>query len=98
MDKTFSKELLYPELSYQITGILFSVHNRFLEEGYQEKHVQRAVAIALTDNRIKFREQIMVPLLFKGKRVGCYFINFAIEDKIVLELKLAYLRVLARMV
>ncbi len=89
MDKTFSNELLYPELSYQINGILFSVHNRLLEEGYREKHVQLAVAVTLKENNIKFSEQILVPLLFEGKRVGSYFIDFAIEDKIVLELKVA---------
>lgn len=79
-------ELLFPELSYRIVGILFQVHNT-LPNGYQEKHVQRATAIALTQAGIKFAEQVATNIEFGGTTIGRYFFDFVVEDKIVVELK-----------
>ncbi len=39
-------ELVYPELSYKIVGILFEIHTQ-LGNRYQEKYYQRAVAVKL---------------------------------------------------
>lgn len=39
-------ELLYPKLSYQITGILFDVHNE-LGPNYKEVYYQRAIEVYL---------------------------------------------------
>lgn len=81
-------ELLYPELSYQIVGIFFQVQN-FLPNGYQEKHVQRATAIAFTKAGIRFSEQVMTTITFEGKVVGRYFFDFVVEEKIVVEIKVS---------
>lgn len=45
------KDLVYPELSYKIVGILFDVYNE-LGYGFQEKHYQRAVTKALKDKEL----------------------------------------------
>ncbi|MFQ6049535.1 MAG: GxxExxY protein [Candidatus Paceibacterales bacterium] len=37
------KDLIYPELSYQIIGILFEVYNQ-LGPGHHEKHYHKAIA------------------------------------------------------
>lgn len=86
MSNVHIQKLLYPELSYQIVGILFRVQNE-LGKGYQEKHIQRAVADELIRAEIPFREQVMVTLEFKEKIVGRYFLDFIVSDKIVVELK-----------
>lgn len=78
--------LLYPELSYKIGGILFNVFSE-LGPGYIEKHIQRAVAIALRKTGLKFKEQVKVSMEFQGKIIGRYFMDFVVEDKIVVELK-----------
>lgn len=79
-------KVIYPELSYQIIGILFEVHKR-LGNRYQEKYYQRAVKATLKKLGLKFREQLPVNIVFDGKVIGKYFLDFLIEDKIILELK-----------
>ena len=50
-------EIVYPELSYIIIGILFKVYNQ-LGGGYQEKYYQQAIKKELFVNKIPFLEQI----------------------------------------
>jgi len=86
MEGISKENLLYPELSYNIVGILFKVQND-LPAGCQEKHVQRAVAASFSKDRIDFRQQVMTPIEFEGKIIGRYFFDFIVENKIVIELK-----------
>ncbi len=79
-------DLLYPDLSYKVTGILFDVF-REIGGGHEERYYQKAVAIGLKSKNIKFSEQYYVPLKFNDEIVGKYFLDFLIEDKIILELK-----------
>ncbi|PIR06186.1 GxxExxY protein [Candidatus Jorgensenbacteria bacterium CG_4_10_14_0_8_um_filter_39_13] len=81
-------KLVEKELSYKIIGILFDVYNN-LGGGYQEKYYQRAVSQEFKNRDIKFKEQISIPLSFKGISIGRYFLDFLIEDKIILEIKVA---------
>ena len=55
MDKTEVKKvnLIYPDLSYQIIGILFHVYNT-LGYGLQERAYQKAIAIALKESGLIF--------------------------------------------
>ncbi len=79
-------DLLYPELSFKIVGALFSVYNE-LGGGLLEKVYQRAVAVALQEQGISFIEQVPFEISFKGQPVGQQYLDFLIEDCIVLELK-----------
>lgn len=79
-------DLIEPELSYRIVGILYRVFNE-LGPGLHEKYYQKAVAAALQEEKISFREQAPIPLEFSNKIIGRYFADFVIENKIVLELK-----------
>ena len=53
--KTIRADLIYPELSYKIIGILFEVYND-LGAGYQEKYYQRAIAAAFRKYKFNFKE------------------------------------------
>ncbi len=86
MDKLRRKDLIYPELSYQIIGGLFEVHNN-LGSGHHEKYYQRALASELKRCKLSFKEQVYTPLIFKGEKIGDYYLDFLIEGKIVLEIK-----------
>lgn len=83
-------DLVLPEFSYKIMGILFEV-NRQLGGGYQEKYYQRCVAKELINAHYKFQEQVPIPLQYKGEKIGIYYLDFFIEDneenKMVLEIK-----------
>ena len=78
--------LIFPELSYRIIGILFEVHTS-LGNRYQEKYYQRAVAIKLKKNNISFKKEIPIDLIIDKEKIGKYFLDFLIEDKLILELK-----------
>jgi len=80
------KDLIYPELCYQIIGILFEIYREF-GSGYQEKYCQKLAALELRRCSFDYKEQVATPLIYKGNRIGNYFLDFVIENKIVLELK-----------
>ncbi len=79
-------DLIYPELCFQIVGVLYEVYNE-LGYGHSEKIYQKAVAIALEKEDLEFSKEKYYPLMFKGKKIGSGFFDFLIEEKIVLELK-----------
>src|SRR4030042_2691293 len=79
-------DLIYPELSYEIVGILFEVYNE-LGCGYQEKYYQKAIAELLKKRNLSFKEQVFTPIKFQEGKIGNYFLDFLIEEKIVLEIK-----------
>lgn len=79
-------KIIYPELSYKIVGVLFKVHNE-LGNKYQEKYYQRAIALELTNQHIAFEKEVLVDLMYNNEKIGKYFLDFLIENKIVLEIK-----------
>lgn len=79
-------ELVYPELSYKIVGILYDVFNE-LKSGHKEIYYQNAIAKELHRLNILFNEQVYFPVAFKGEKVGKYFFDFLIDNKIILEIK-----------
>jgi GxxExxY protein len=79
-------DLIYPELSYTIVGILFEVYNN-LGPGHKERYYQKAVATALKTANLSFDEQVYSPIIFKDSNVGNYFLDFLIENEVVLEIK-----------
>lgn len=80
-------DLVYPELSYKIVGLLYKIYNK-LGGGYQEKYYQQAVRRELFAENIPFLEQVKVDLNYNGKKIGRYFLDFMIDHKIILELKI----------
>lgn len=78
--------ILYKELSYKIVGLLFQVHNE-LGDGHKEKYYENALAVALDQDGIKYKRQVGQALTFRDKVIGKYYLDFLIDDKIVLELK-----------
>ncbi len=80
------EDLIYPELSYQIIGVLFEIWTK-LGFGYKEKIYENATAEGFKNAKLKFEEQQPVKIYYKNKLVGMYYFDFLIENKIVLEIK-----------
>jgi len=78
--------IIHPDLSYKIVGILYEVYNE-LGYGYQEKYYEKAVSKCLKLENIPYIEQAPYKISFKGDIIGRYFIDFVVDNKIVLELK-----------
>jgi len=79
-------DLIYPELSYTIIGILYKVYNK-IGGGYQEKLYQKAIKGELFAQQVPFLEQVRTDLNYNGRMIGRYYLDFIIDHKVVLELK-----------
>lgn len=79
-------DLVEPELCYEIVGAAFDVGAE-LGPGHKESYYQKAVAVAFEKRKLHFREQVMVDLKFDGVAVGRQFLDFLVEDRVVVELK-----------
>lgn len=82
------RELIYPELSYQLTGIFFKVHNK-LGNMQKEVYYQRAVEEELKAQGIPYRRELSVDFKYDDKKIGKHVVDFVIDGKILLELKTA---------
>jgi len=80
------KDLLFPELSYQIIGCAYDVFNQ-LGFGHPEKTYQRAFAEALKKRNLPFSEQHYSVVKFDEKIVGKKFFDFFVNEKVIVELK-----------
>lgn len=80
------KDLIYPELSYEIVGVVYDVYDQ-LGYGLKEKIYQGAVAVGLQEKGLQFQKELYAPFIYKGQNVGKNYLDFLVEGKIVLELK-----------
>ncbi len=81
-------DLIHKDLSYKIIGIIFRVYNR-LGYGYQERYYQRAISLEFNKAKIKHIKEKEIKLQYENESIGKCFLDFIVENKIVLELKVA---------
>jgi GxxExxY protein len=79
-------KVIYKELSYKIVGVLYDVYNE-LGFGYQEKFYEKAIAEGLDGINIYYLRQAPYQIVFRSEIIGRNYIDFVIENKIVLEIK-----------
>ena len=80
--------IIHKELSYKLIGILYDIYNN-LGAGYQEKYYQKAIKLVLDKEKIPCLEQVRADLEIRGVNIGRYYIDFVIDHKIVLEIKIS---------
>ncbi len=83
-----STDYIYKDLTYKIIGILYEVHKE-LGAVHKEIIYHKAVAIALDNRKIPFSEEKSIDVKYKGKKIGVYRPDFIIDDKVILEIKVA---------
>jgi len=81
------EKIIYKALSYKIVGVMYGVYND-LGYGYKEKIYERAIGRYFTINNIKFKCQVSYLIAFKGKIIGRCYLDFLVEDKIIVEIKI----------
>lgn len=86
MPEVRKKDLLYPDLSYKIVGAAFSVYNA-LGSGHNEKYYQRALAEEFKSTGLSFKSEVHYPIQYKEKVIGRNFLDFLVEDKVIVETK-----------
>ncbi|MEI7900493.1 MAG: GxxExxY protein [bacterium] len=81
-------ELLYKEITEQIIGAAYEVY-RVLGYGFIEKVYQRAMIVELEARGLKVQPEAPAQVFFKDVCVGDYFADLVVEEKVVVELKVA---------
>jgi len=84
-DREASK-LVFPELSYQLSGIFFEVHNA-LGRFCNEQQYADATERLLKRQGLSYIREFQLPKSFEGERAGRNKVDFLVEDKLVIELK-----------
>jgi len=80
------EKVVYPELSYKIVGILFDIW-REIGYSHKEKYIQAAIESAFVKNDIPFKREVKADLKFRDDKIGTYFLDFLVDNKIILEIK-----------
>lgn len=80
--------LYFPKESYDLVGCAYTVYNR-MKYGYHERNYQRAYAIELKKLGYRFAREVPLNICYEGKCVGKYFLDFLVNDQIVVEFKVA---------
>lgn len=81
-----NKDIVYPELSFKINGILFGVR-KSLGRYKNEKQYCDAIEDELKKNKIDYEREKILLESFDGKQKGRNKVDFLIENKLILEIK-----------
>ena len=77
----------YNQLTAQIIGCAMEVHKQ-LGPGLLESAYMKCLRYELESKNISFTTEQILPLKYKGsEKIGVYYMDFLIEDHIVLEIK-----------
>lgn len=79
-------EIIYKEECKKIYGLLFEIQND-LGTNFQEKHYQKAFESNLIKNKISYKKELPVEINYYGKTLGKFFLDFVVDDKIIIEFK-----------
>ncbi len=75
------------QLSELIIGAAIEVHKN-LGPGLLESVYEECLARELADSGITFTRQMNLPVIYKGKDIGCgYRLDFMVENLVIVELK-----------
>ena len=74
------------QLTQRIVGCAIDVHQE-LGPGLLESIYESAMAVELEFQKMRFRQQVIVPIQYRGKLIGEHRIDLIVEDAVVVELK-----------
>jgi len=81
-------ELLFKELSYQLTGLVYEIDNT-VGYGQNEKTYCDCFEELLQRENISYKKEIYFPLKINNKLIKKYYFDFLVDDKIVVEFKIS---------
>ncbi len=73
-------------LTHKIIGCAMKVHNA-LGSGFQEVIYQRALAMEMTKQKLRYQREQEMPIFYDGRAIGTRRVDFFVEDTIMVELK-----------
>jgi len=81
-------DLKHGLITDQILGAFYDVYNE-LGHGFLESVYHRSLALALKAKGLKVCSRVVIPVWFRGQRVGHFEADLMVEDCVLLELKAA---------
>ena len=83
-----NKEIIFPEISYRLTGLFYKIHNK-LGRFCTEKQYTDALAISLQEDEIEHKREKYIRLNFgtEKKEIQGIFPDFVIKNIIVIDIK-----------
>lgn len=83
-----NERFLYEDISDKIIGCAYKVYNT-LGMGFLEKVYENALKHELEKNGLKVMQQYPIKVNYEEEVVGEYFADLFVEDKVIVELKVA---------
>ncbi len=77
---------LHTEITEIIIGCFYNVYNK-LGFGFLEKVYENALLVELRETGLNAFPQIPIEVYYKNIKVGNYFADILVNDKVILELK-----------
>jgi len=71
---------------YKINGICMKIHSE-VGPGFPEEYYQKALEIEFNEQHIPFESQYPVPILYHDIQIGMNYLDFLINEKIILGIK-----------
>lgn len=79
-------KLKYADLTDRVIGVFYDVYNE-LGHGFLESTYSAAMLVALEEHGFQASREAPIPVWFRSRKVGQYFADLIVEDRIILELK-----------
>lgn len=80
------EDFLYERLTYRIRGAMYKVH-KTLGSGHKESIYHQALAKEFKLQKIPYKTEKALPVIYEGVKVGTYRPDFIVDDKVLIELK-----------
>lgn len=80
--------MLHEEITGPVISAFYEVH-KALGFGFLEKVYENALAVAPKERGLRVWQQAPITVYFHGITVGEYFADLIVEDRVILELKIA---------
>jgi len=80
------KEYKYSDITGKIIGCAMKVHST-LGNGFQEVIYQRALAIEMETQGLRFAREVEMPIYYKEVEIGTRRVDFLVDEKVLVELK-----------
>ena len=80
--------LKHSETTEQIISAFYTVYNK-LGYGFLEKVYENSLAIELKKRGVGVQQQFPIEVYYEGERVGNYFADLFVDQRVIMELKAA---------
>jgi len=78
--------MLHSDVTGNILRAYYNVYNE-LGFGFLEKNYERAMLIELRKMGVACKAQEAITVFYEGERIGIYFADLVVEEKVIVELK-----------